>query len=324
MKNKIGGIIMLSTATLIWGTSLVAQSIGMAYLEPFTFNAVRFAIGAFILTPFITVRSFLAPVKCERSRRLSIRYGTLCGIVLFITASLQQIGLSYTTVGKAGFITALYIIIVPILSLFEGKKIQVRLWLCTFIATAGMFLLCINEKISLGFGDTLVLLCSFSTAIHILLIDRYLPQIDGVTLSCIQFLICSILSFISAFAFEHVGWEAVYSARIPVLYTGVLSCGVAYTLQILGQQYVPPVLAALIFSFESVFSALFGWMVLGEALSARELSGCISILAAIVIAQLPMSTTKKGFHPLGGTLSSPGFKRRFGSSLRTHWNRWRS
>ena len=290
MKNNTRGTTMLFIATLIWGTSLVAQSMGMAHIGPFTFNAIRFAIGAFFLLPFISMKAFYSRGKTlteTKNRASSLRYGILCGFVLFSAASFQQIGISYTTVGKAGFITALYIVIVPILGLFLGKQIRWYIWFCIITATAGMYFLCMNEKISLGLGDTLVLVCAFSTAIHILLIDRFSPYVDGVKLSCVQFCTCSILSFISAIIFEQISWNAVSLAKFPILYTGILSCGVAYTLQTLGQKHVSPVVAALILSMESVFSVLAGWIALGELLSPKEIFGCLLMFTAIIAAQLP-------------------------------------
>ena len=286
MPGKMPNYIMLMTATLIWGTALVAQDMGMAYIGPFLFNGARFFIGAVVLLPV-----FAVGIRKDRGKGgikgIPLKEGALCGIVLFLAASFQQIGILNTTVGKAGFITALYIVIVPVLSLFLGKRIRWYVWGCVLLAAAGVFLLCMDETLILGLGDSLVMLCAFSTAVHILLIGRFSPSTDGIALSFIQFCVCAILSTSAAFAFEDVGWNAIISARGPILYTGVLSCGVAYTLQTLGQKNVSPVIAALILSMESVFSALSGWAVLGEVLSVREMFGCTLMFIAIIMVQLP-------------------------------------
>lgn len=291
MKNKTIGGIMLIIATLIWGTSLVAQRLATGHIGPFTFNAVRFLIGALALLPFILITDYhknrlqTSDNRFETKDILQIKGGLICGCILFATASLQQIGIIYTTVGKAGFITALYVVIVPVLGLFFGRHIHLQILGCIFLATFGMYLLCINEKFTLGFGDTLVLICAFSTAVHILTIDYLSSKVDCVKLSCLQFFVCGILSSIAAFIFEKPELQSLMNASGPIIYTGILSCGVAYTLQALGQKYVSPVAASLILSLESVFSVLSGWIMLGETLSIREILGCIMMFTAIIVSQ---------------------------------------
>ncbi len=213
--------------------------------------------------------------------------GCLCGIVLFIASSFQQIGIQYTTVGKSGFITALYIIIVPVLGLLFKKKVQKRVWFSVVIALIGLYLLCIKENFEISRGDFLILMCAVCFSIHILVIDKFSPLVDGVRMSCIQFFVAGILGIIPMFIFENPELANLIQAYSPILYAGVMSSGVAYTLQIIGQKYTSPVMATLIMSLESVFAALSGWLILGEILSVKELIGCVLVFAGIIIAQLP-------------------------------------
>ena len=206
---------------------------------------------------------------------------------MFAASSLQQIGLKYTTAGKAGFITAFYIVIVPVLGIFLHKKIGWKIWLAVVLALAGLYFLCITESFSIGKGDVLIFLCALIFAVHIMVIDYFSPKVDGVKMSCIQFFVCGILSLPFMFTIETPKAVAMTAAWMPLLYAGVLSCGVAYTLQILGQKNVNPAVASLILSLESCFSVLAGWIVLGERLSLRESAGCVLMFAAIILAQLP-------------------------------------
>ena len=204
-----------------------------------------------------------------------------------LASNFQQFGIKYTTVGKAGFITACYIVLVPILGLFLKKKCSPFIWLAVAMSVAGLYLLCITDGFSIGKGDILVLICAVLFSFHILVIDYYSPKVDGVKLSCIQFLVCGILSGIPALIFEKPEMSAVLTAWQPILYAGVMSCGVAYTLQIIGQKNMNPTVASLILSLESCISVLAGWMILGQQLSAREIAGCVIMFAAIILAQLP-------------------------------------
>lgn len=293
MKTKIYGGILLLIATLIWGTSLVAQSLGTNHVGPFTFNAARFLIGAIVLLPFILFTSYhksrqQTSAACHKAKDHKLyQGGIICGCIVFVTASLQQIGIAYTTVGKAGFITALYIVIVPILGLILGKHVPLQIWLCILLAIIGMYLLCMNEKFNLGVGDTFVLFCAISTAIHIPTVDYYSPRVDCVRLSCLQFFVCGALSAIAALVIERPGMQSIIEAGAPILYTGILSCGIAYTLQALGQKEVSPVATSLILSLESVFSVLSGWIILGESLKFKEALGCVLMFIAIVLSQIP-------------------------------------
>lgn len=213
--------------------------------------------------------------------------GICCGLALFIASNLQQFGIKYTTVGKAGFITAMYIIIVPVMGIFLKKTVGTKVWISVVLGVIGLYLLCITEGFSLGFGDILVLLCAICFAVHILIIDYFSPKVDGVRMSCIQFFTCGILSGIGMLLFEEPSIGAICQAWLPILYAGALSCGVAYTLQIIGQRDTDPTVASLILSLESVISVLAGWVLLGQKLSVRELSGCVLMFAAIILAQLP-------------------------------------
>lgn len=281
------GLMLLLTA-FIWGTAFVAQSVGMDYLEPFTFNGVRSLIGGAALLPCIWILQKLNGRSKDTGTKKDLLTGGLaCGVLLFAASSLQQIGIKYTTAGKAGFITAFYIVIVPVMGIFLHKKIGWKIWLAVVLAVAGLYFLCITESFSVGKGDILVFLCALVFAVHILVIDHFAPKVDGVKMSCIQFFVCGILSVPFMFALEAPKITAVMTAWMPILYAGVLSFGVAYTLQILGQKNVNPAVASLLLSLESCFSVLAGWIVLGERLSIREMSGCILMFAAIILAQVP-------------------------------------
>lgn len=291
-------LILLLTAT-IWGSAFVAQSVGMDYVGPFTFSAVRNMIGAVALLPVIVLLRWLKErEECKdnevqstdglQNNKTLFAGGICCGVVLFVASNLQQIGIQYTTVGKAGFITAMYIVLVPILGIFLRKKAGLRVWAGVAIAVVGLYLLCMTgASFALQKGDLLVLICAFAFAVHILVIDYFSPKVDGVKMSCIQFFVCGILSGICMFVFEKPDMTSIVQAWAPILYAGVLSSGVAYTLQIIGQKGMNPTVASLIMSLESVISVIAGWLILKEALSGRELLGCVLMFAAIVLVQLP-------------------------------------
>lgn len=287
MKTK--NAFMLILTAFIWGTAFVAQSVGMDYLGPFTFNGVRSIIGGIALLPCIILLNRINGVSenAGGSRRDLIIGGIACGLLLFAASSLQQVGIQYTAAGKAGFITAFYIVIVPVLGIFLRKKIGWKVWLAVALALAGLYFLCITEKFSIGKGDILIFICALVFSVHILVIDHFSPKVDGVKMSCIQFFVCGIVSLPLMFALETPRITAMFAGIVPLLYAGVLSCGVAYTLQIIGQKNVNPAVASLILSLESCFSVLAGWLVLGERLSVRESSGCVLMFAAIILAQLP-------------------------------------
>lgn len=292
MKNSL---LLLLTA-FIWGVAFVAQSVGGEAVGCFTFNGVRSLIGAVVLLPviyFLDVQKkkelgeekFLEQKGDKKTLLLG---GICCGVMLCIASNFQQFGISFTTVGKAGFITAMYILIVPILGLFMKKKVGIKVWLGVVLATIGLYMLCMtSESFSLSKGDFLVLICAGFFSLHILIIDYFSPKVDGVRMSCIQFFVCGVISTAIAFIFENPSFSAILSGWLPILYAGVLSCGVAYTLQIVGQKNMDPTVASLILSLESVFSVLAGWVILHQTLSVRELFGCVLMFLAIILAQLP-------------------------------------
>lgn len=288
-KEQIRGSLLLLLAAIIWGSAFVAQSVGMDYVGPFTFNSVRSLIGGFVLIPCI---AFLNRGKQKKKmssidkKRLLIG-GICCGIALTLGSTLQQIGIMYTSVGKAGFITAFYIIIVPILGLFLGKKCGLSVWISVLIALVGLYFLCITESFSIGKGDIYVFIGAIAFSIHILVIDHFTQFNDGVKMSCIQFFVCGIICFVPMILFEHPQVSTILQAWQPILYAGVLSCGVAYTLQIVGQKGMNPTIASLILSLESVTSVIAGFIILHQNLSQREMIGCVLMFIAIVLAQLP-------------------------------------
>lgn len=287
MKTK--NVLMLILTAFIWGTAFVAQSMGMDYLGPFTFNGVRSLIGGIALLPCIALLNKINGTsgKAKESKRDLITGGIACGVLLFTASSLQQVGIQYTTAGKAGFITAFYIVIVPVLGIFLKKKIGWKIWIAVVLALSGLYFLCMTEKFSAGKGDILIFLCALVFSVHILVIDYFSPKVDGVKMSCIQFFVCGFVSLPFMFVLETPRTGDMLDGIWPLLYAGVLSCGVAYTLQIVGQKNINPAVASLILSLESCFSVLAGWLVLGERLTVRESAGCVLMFAAIILAQLP-------------------------------------
>ncbi len=295
MKTK-NALILVLTA-FIWGTAFVAQSVGMDYLEPFTFNGVRSLIGGVALLPCIAILQKMnrkdgvgkepGSGDVRKERKDMVFGGIACGLLLFAASSLQQIGIQFTTAGKAGFITACYIVIVPVLGIFLKKKIGWKVWAAVAIALAGLYFLCMTEKFTVGKGDVLIFACALVFSLHILVIDYFSPKVDGVKMSCIQFFVCGIASLPFMFLLETPKIGAMLNGWLPLLYAGVMSCGVGYTLQIIGQKDMNPAIASLILSLESCFSVLAGWIVLGERLSARESIGCVLMFAAIILAQVP-------------------------------------
>ncbi len=294
MKTK--NAFMLILTAFIWGTAFVAQSMGMDYLGPFTFNGVRSMICGIALLPCIALLNKIngASGKRSGSKKDLITGGIACGLLLFAASSLQQVGIQYTTAGKAGFITAFYIVIVPVLGIFLRKKTGWKVWLAVLLALTGLYFLCMTGKFSVGKGDLLIFLCALVFSLHILVIDYFSPRADGVKMSCIQFFVCGLASLPFMMTMETPRLSAMLEGILPLLYAGVLSCGVAYTLQIVGQKNVNPAVASLILSLESCFSVLAGWLVLGERLSVRESIGCVLMFTAIILAQLPDKKKRTG------------------------------
>ena len=308
--HKLRNTFFLFLTAMIWGAAFVAQSVSMDYIGPFTFICLRSVIGGLFLIPVIIVLDGIRKksqnesadvvnsenilhIETEEKQRLSwknkqlIEGGIVCGIFLFFANCFQQTGIQYTTVGKAGFITTFYILIVPLIGLFFKKYCGILTWIGVVVALAGLYFLCITQKLTIQRGDALILCCSVLYAGQILAIDHYNPFVDGVKMSCIQFLTGGILGAVFMLLFENPSIAMILSAAGPILYTGIMSTGVGYTLQIVGQKGLNPTVAALILSLESVFSALSGYLFLHQVLTTRELIGCALMFIAIVLAQLP-------------------------------------
>ena len=302
---------MLMLTAFIWGSSFVAQKSGMDLIGPLAFNGIRTLIGGIVLIPAIMflknwkvkkalqageTAAEVSEEERKKENRLLIIGGICCGIALLVASNLQQIGIFYTTAGKAGFITALYVVLVPICGLFIGKKVRPVIWLCVLASAVGLYLLCMPAEGGFGHinkGDLLIMLCALCFTGHILVIDYFSPKVDGVKLSCIQFFVAGILSIILMFpldpalGFDLPSFSTLIDSWLPVLYAGVLSCGVAYTLQIVAQADTDPTIASMILCLESVFAVIAGMIILGESMSLREIAGCLIMFAAIVVSQLP-------------------------------------
>lgn len=280
-------------AALIWGLAFVAQSVGADMVGPFTFNAARAFIGfLFLLVICVALRVRNGKSACKKT--YSRQYykdlvigGICCGIALTLAVNLQQKGLETTTSGKAGFITALYIVLVPIAGLFLKKKAPRLIWLSVVIAVAGLYFLSISGAVSVTVGDLYMLVCALCFTGHILVIDNFTNKVSGIELSCVQFLVVSLISAVGMLATETPSWEGIVACAVPLLYVGILSSGVGYTLQILAQKDSNPTVVSLLMSLESVFATVFGALILHEAMSGREYFGCLLMLIAVVLAQLP-------------------------------------
>ena len=287
---------MLLITAMIWGSAFVAQSKGMEFIGPFTFNVLRNFVGGIVLLPVIAIFSRgtnHSPEEKKQINKNTLIGGVFCGIVLFVASSFQQYGLVHTTAGKAGFITALYIVIVPLLGVFMGKKVPKIVWGCVALAIAGFWLLCIKEGFSVGLGDLMVLICAFFYSMHIVTIDHFSPKADCVKMSCVQFWVAGFISLIPMLLFEEPRMDAIMDAKWTVLYAGVLSSGVAYTFQIIAQRHTEPTVATLLMSLESVFAALSGWLILNETMLPKEFIGCILVFTAVIFAQIPIPVKSK-------------------------------
>lgn len=284
VKKQIKGSIYLLIATIIWGSAFVAQSVGMDHIGPFTFQAVRSALSLIAMFPVICL---MDKGKTKWSDKKLWRTGILCGIALFAASGLQQMGLVYTDAGKAGFLTAMYIVLVPILGLFCGRRVSGLVWVSIIVAVAGLYLLCGTGMNSLNIGDLLLIGCAGAFAVQITLVDRFGLELDGLKLNFVQFLVNAVLSAITMLLTETPQIPHIVDCAVPLLYTGVLSSAVAYSLQILGQQHLPPAPASLIMSLESVFAVLSGWLLLNETMTTPELLGCCLVFLAVVLSQLP-------------------------------------
>ena len=285
---------MLLLTAIIWGSTFCAMDAANKSIEPWAFNAIRFILGGLVLIPLIP---FLDHLKSPQEKEIEKSYrrkdlligGVCCGVALGTASAIQQIGIKYTTVGKAGFITACYIILVPIFGIFLKKRCSIFVWISIVIAVAGLYLLCMNECFSIAKGDLFVIACAFLFTFQILFIDHFAPKCDCVRLACIQFFVAGIGSLVAMLCMEGMPQlSQITAALIPILFAGIMSSGVAYTLQMIGQKNFNPTIASLIMSLESMFAAIFGWMFLRQQLTARELWGCGLMFIAIMLAQMPM------------------------------------
>jgi drug/metabolite transporter (DMT)-like permease len=288
--------ILLFITAIIWGFAFVAQRAGMEFVGPYTFNAIRFALGALSLIPLMILikKSKFDDKRNETFKNNYFIYGGIvAGIILFLGSTFQQTGVVYTTAGKAGFITGLYVIFVPLFGIFLKNKTSAVTWIGAIIAVSGLYLLSVTESFSMSLGDLLVLVSGFFWAIHVLLIGKISPKTDPIKLAFLQFIICSLLSLIAALISETSTINNIYDASIPILYAGIGSVGIAYTLQIVAQREANPANAAIIMSLEAVFAVLGGWLVLNETIPVRGLIGCALMLTGMIVSQLYLLTKNK-------------------------------
>ena len=296
MKNKLKGSLCLLIATVIWGSTFIAQSVGMDHIGPFTFQAVRCGMAVVFLVPVIFLFDKAAGKKNFLKRWMDPKLwktGFACGVALFAAGGLQQIGLVSTNPGKAGFITAMYIVLVPILGLFFRKKPPFTAWICVALATVGLYLLSCVGVTEINIGDIYLLGCALGFAVQITLVDRMAGDLDGLRLNCIQALVCSLLSAVCMFALETPNMDNILSCWLPLGYAGILSMGVAFSLQIIGQKDIEPTAASLIMSLESVFAVVFSWLLLKETMTIWETTGCCLVFAAVILSQIPVEFFKK-------------------------------
>jgi drug/metabolite transporter (DMT)-like permease len=282
---KAEALLLLTAA--IWGLAFVAQRKGMEFIGPFIFNGIRFALGSLSLIPLIYYfRKKEKVINSQVKAKFALKNGIWLGLILFVAASLQQVGMVFTTAGNAGFITSMYVILVPIIGVFIGYKIPRQLWFGAVLALGGLYFLSIKGTPSIQFGDGLVLLSALFWAFHVLAISYFAPKNNVLTLSAVQFAICSILSLSVAFIFENFTFHEIYQASIPILYGGLMSVGVAYTIQVYAQKSAPPSHAAIILSLESLFAALGGWLILNEEMDSFKILGCLLMLTGVIISQI--------------------------------------
>ncbi|MBQ1536685.1 MAG: DMT family transporter [Ruminococcus sp.] len=301
-KTQLKGAVMLLLTALIWGMAFTAQSKGMESMGAFTFNAIRMLMGGAVLLPCILIRDRAVSKKLTPQQKLqkkqedakSVKYGVLLGVIFCVASNIQQHAFAYTSAGKIAFITALYIFFVPLLGLFVKKRTPLMTWLCVLMGFAGLYFLCVDPKDMGEFnkGDLLAIGCAAVFALHILTIERFTAKGDGLRLSAMQFLVGGALSGIAMFIFETPKLSGILDASVPLLYAGILSCGVAYTLQIIGQKYTEATVASLILCMESVFGVLTAAVILGERLSVREIIGCVIMFGAIILSQFSERLSK--------------------------------
>ncbi len=285
-KKKIIYILLLTLTAFIWGTAFVAQSLGAEYAGAFTFLAIRNWIAVAALLPVV----YFFVIKKHGMKVItpySFKAGFICGLFLFLASALQQLGIPHTTTAKAGFITAMYVVLVPLICRIAGIPVPKKIWFCVFLTALGLYLLCLTENLTYDKGDPLIMLCALLFALQIISVNHYVSRTEPILIAWFEFLVTALLSTVCMFIFEDIDLSSLSLALPSILYAGFLSSSVAYTLQIVAQKNLNPTVASIIMSLESVFAALAGWLVLGQKLTLRELSGCILIFAAIIISQLP-------------------------------------
>lgn len=290
---RLSSDLALLLAAAIWGFAFVAQRVGMEYVGPFTFSAVRFGLGALVLIPFLMFRRRLAfnrlnPSQKERQKIILLQI--LLGIIVFGGVSFQQYGLLYTTAGNAGFITGFYVVLVPVAGMFFGKKNHAVIWIGVVLSFFGLYFLSVREGFSINYGDSMVFLCAVVWTAHVILVGHVAPRTDPIRTAVIQFAICSFLSWIVAFAFEEISIQTIVDAKWSVLYGGIISVGIGYTLQVIAQQKAHPAYATIILSMESVFAVLGGWLLLDEAVTGKIFLGCLLMLGGMIVVQFKRPT----------------------------------
>lgn len=292
MKNRLRGSIALLIGTVIWGSAFIAQSVGMDYIGPFTFQTMRSVLAV----PFLILMVFLM----DRDRQSFMgkwlspqlwKAGIPCGIALFVAAGLQQMGIVHTSAGKAGFITAMYIVLVPILGIFLKKKPPFTAWISVSLAVAGLYLLSCVGVTQVNIGDLYLLGCALGYAVQITLVDRMAGDLDGLRLNCVQSFVCGICSGLVMFATEEPVIGSILACWVPLVYAGIFSLGIAFSLQIIGQKHLEPTPASLIMSLESVFAVLFGWLLLNERMTKYEITGCVLVFSAVLLSQIPVKNS---------------------------------
>ena len=297
-KNAIKGEAILLLVSILWGSCFIFQKKGMDFIGPFTLGAARFIIGGLLLIPFIYLFQKLKPVtltieQIKSDKKLLLKGGIICGVSLFFAATFQQIALVYTTAGKAAFLTSMEIVAVEIIGFFILRKLFLNTVIGVIFAITGTYLLCITNGFSMEYGDILALIGALFWGIQIIVVDKYAKLVDGMKLAFLQFMVAGVLSAITMFIVERPNLTDLYASAIPILYTAVIEVAICYTLQIIGQKYVSPVIAAITLSLESVFAVIFGAILLKEALTSREISGMIFMMSAVIIIQFPMDWLRK-------------------------------
>ncbi len=295
MKKSLQSSLLLLLATIIWGCAFAAQSVGMDHIGPFTFQAVRCFLAIIALLPVILLFDGKEKKLFLKKWRDPVLWkaGIPCGLALFVAVGLQQVALMYTTAGKAGFITAMYIVIVPIIGLLMGRKTPITALISVLLAVAGLYLLSYVGVTQINMGDIMLIGCAIAFAVQITFVDKYAAQVDGLRLNCVQSLICAVFSIVFMFILETPKMQPILQCWLPLCYTGILSMGLAYSLQIIGQKNLEPTTASLLMSLESVFAALSGWLLLKETMTATELIGCALVFAAVILSQIPIKTKEK-------------------------------